>query len=161
MLPDGERIGKEKQLWKLCHKVADEIELELYDLEYQSKLLRVFVQNPQTKTALIEDCVRFDRALTPYLEEAEWVPKGLTLEVSSPGVYRQLKTHQHFLEACGETVVLTLYNNDDAYWGQQKKVKGKLLRVENRGIALDLKEECLLPFEFIKRAHLDNELKSR
>ena len=83
--------------------------LKLYDLEYQtgSLLLRVYIINPETLTAEIGDCVKVDHALTLPLQES-WVPDGITLEVSSPGIFRSLKTDWHFSMSINRRVKLRL-----------------------------------------------------
>ncbi len=104
------RTGIEKKFFDLCQKVVGEQGLELYGLDYISgqQLLRLYVQDPGTKTAQLDDCAKVDRALTPFIEEEEWMPQELTLEVSSPGVYRDVKEAILFKDLVGERVVLSL-----------------------------------------------------
>lgn len=105
------RTGIEKKFYELVEKIVKEESLDLYAMDYLngSQVLRVFIQNPETKTATLEDCARIDRAMTPFVEESDWMPDSLTLEVSSPGVYRDLKELQHFHTAVGERLALSLY----------------------------------------------------
>ena len=53
------RIGVEKKFWELCLSVVQEQGLALYDLEFLpgQKLLRLYIMNPETKSAVIEDCI--------------------------------------------------------------------------------------------------------
>jgi len=99
-----ERQGLEKKFFELCSEIVSEFGLELYALDYLpgSHVLRVFIQNPETKTAVLENCAAVDRKMTPFIEELDWMPSELTLEVSSPGVYRELKEGAHFTEAIGQ-----------------------------------------------------------
>ena len=88
----------EQRYTDLSLKVIEECGLELYDLEFAagSSTLRVFIRDPQTNSAEIDDCVKVDRAFSPYCEELEWIPDNFVLEVSSPGIYRGLKKLEHF-----------------------------------------------------------------
>jgi ribosome maturation factor RimP len=94
----------------LCEKIVVDEGLCLYDMEYKPKqaVLRVFIFDNETKTALLEDCIKVDRALGPFLESEAWVPENIVLEVSSPGVYRSLKSKRHFHEALGAIVKVKL-----------------------------------------------------
>ena len=52
--------------------------------------------NEETQSAVIEDCIKVDKELSSYIEECQWMPENFTLEVSSPGLYRKIKTAQHY-----------------------------------------------------------------
>jgi len=149
---DNERTGVEKKFFDLAQKLTLENDLELYDLEYISAkgLLRVFIMNPATKTAVIEDCAKIDNAFDPYLDEA-WVP-DFTLEVSSPGLFRALKTRRHFEISVGEFIKLTLVQ---AMAGELKP-RVKLEEVQEDKIVVNYKNKNLdVLFEHIKKAQLD------
>ena len=105
-----ERQGMEKKFFDLCTKVVSENGFHLYGLDYRpgQKLLCLFIENPETKTANLEDCVKVDRAMTPYVEEEEWMPSELTLEVSSPGVYRDIYEGHQFEELVGKRIKFAL-----------------------------------------------------
>lgn len=162
-----ERSGVEGKFFTLCSKVALENGLELYDLEYVvgSKLLRLYIMDKKTKTALIEDCAKIDHALTPYFETETWMPDEVTLEVSSPGVYRGLRTLEHFSMAVDKniSVVLNKNLNGEDYKEMprsitaEKKLKGKLKQVLDNKLELEI-GKFLVPvtFDNIKRANLDD-----
>jgi ribosome maturation factor RimP len=105
-----ERQGLEKKFFELCTEVVSEFGLEIYALDYLpgSHVLRVFIQDPETKTAVLDNCKSVDRKMTPFIEELEWMPAELTLEVSSPGVYRDIKEGVHFIESVGQRINLGL-----------------------------------------------------
>ncbi|HAZ12462.1 MAG: hypothetical protein A2X86_16820 [Bdellovibrionales bacterium GWA2_49_15] len=157
-----ERTGMEKNFFELCRSVVSGLELELYDLEYLpgSGELRVYIKGLQSNSVKIEDCVRVDQALTPFIDELEWMPSKLTLEVSSPGLYRKLREREHFAQAIGETVLLEL---SKAITDKNiKKVRGKLLSCTNEAIEvewqIDRKNGNMgieIPFANIKKASLD------
>lgn len=162
------RTGVEEKFFNICLQVVNENDLELYDLEYilGSSTLRLFVRDPKTNSAVIEDCVKVDRALTPYFEE-DWVPDDIVLEVSSPGVYRNLKTLGHFNESVGEFVLITIHGSlsKDEIEGlpkglhKQKKFRVKLKSIDNNNLKIDLDGfELEINFEQIKKACLDPDL---
>ena len=106
---NGESLSAmEKKFLDMSLKVTEETGYYLYDMEYikGSKTLRVYIADKETGSALIEDCVKVDRAFTDHVEAADWVPEDFVLEVSSPGVYRKLKTEEHFESAIDEIIFI-------------------------------------------------------
>jgi ribosome maturation factor RimP len=107
---EKERKGIEKKFFDLCSSVVQEAGYELYGMDYINSqfLLRLFIQDPISKTAGLEDCSKVDRALTPFVEEENWMPEELTLEVSSPGVYRDVKEARWFSEFLNQRFCMVL-----------------------------------------------------
>lgn len=168
-----ERKGMEKKFFELCTQVVKDENLELYDLEYLpgSHELRLYIQNPETGTAVLEDCIRVDRAMTPHIDDSDWMPEELTLEVSSPGLYRQLNTLMHFETVVGEKIKLiamkkleVLFSGTDDVELPRKVKSGKtliakLLKVTPEELELELDEKKLnMKFDWIKKANLETEL---
>lgn len=168
MVLRAERTGMEKRFFELCERVVPETGLELYDLDYLtgSSELRVFIRDPQTKTAVIEDCMKVDRALSPYLEE-DWTPESLTLEVSSPGLFRHLRTMDHFKEVIGEQITLTLSGKLEGEGLSKaalglKKVTAPLKALSDEGVVVEIEnQDIVIKFEKIKKANLETELAPR
>lgn len=166
-----ERAGIEKRFYDLCSEVVCSLGLLLYDLEYNlhGNKLCLYILDEETNSALIDDCVRVDRALSPYFEDEEWIPDSITLEVSSPGVYRSLKTREHFRRVIGKNIMVTLlfrvdkdYKMDDSSPVPRKligsrKFKSELLAVTDEGIRLRLDGGGTLTVDFkdIKKANLE------
>jgi ribosome maturation factor RimP len=169
-----ERKGIEKKFYELCLQVVEQQGLSLYGLDYVNgqNLLRLFVENPQTKTAQLDDCARVDKALTPFFESEDWMPEEVTLEVSSPGVYRDVKEAIHFKDLIGERLALTLFKKiaeEDIVSGKLDSNDKKLLK-DKKIIAYlrDYKEDALevsadknsdaklsIKIENIKRANVE------
>ncbi|MFL5784143.1 MAG: ribosome maturation factor RimP [Bacteriovoracaceae bacterium] len=166
-----ERIGVEKKFYLMCEPVVQEAGYRLYDLEYvnTSKVLRLYIQDPRTGSALIDDCVKVDHALTPAFETETWIPEDVVLEVSSPGVYRHLANLEHFKMSIGETIEAVIMGqlSDEQLKGApkgiagEKKFRGKLLEVKDEEITMEVKNFPLkLTYKQLKKANLDPDLKS-
>lgn len=156
---------------KICNEVLINLGLNLYDLEYRpaSKLLRIYIMNPSTKTALIDDCIKVDHALTPYFENETWIPENIVLEVSSPGVNRHLVTLDHFQMVRGQNITLTLNNELDLSYMTKdeqgevpkairtaRKLTGKLEEVNVSEIILNIKDRNYkISGEQIKKANVE------
>ena len=95
----------------LAQPLADELGYALWDVEYVREgadyYLRITIDNDQGIT--IEDCERFSRAIDPVLDEADPITDSYHLEVSSPGIERELKTAAHIAACVGETVEARLF----------------------------------------------------
>ena len=168
MILEKERKGIEKKFFELAQLVVPTTGLQLYDLEYiaGSSLLRLYIMNPATKTAVIDECVAVDRAMTPHIESESWMPSELNLEVSSPGVYRNLKSRGHFEMAVGEQVLLTLTQPLELMGAKNKLVKrqkvlGVVRAVEDANVMLEVlpeQVEQVIAFNNIKKANLEPDL---
>ena len=154
----------EKKFFEKCNPIIEAEGLETYDLSYVqgSTTLKIFIQNPVTKTALIEDCVRVDHALDVVFAE-DWVPDSIVLEVSSPGVFRQLKTKRHFEQAQGEWIAVTLNEEIEyAAAGKAKKMRNfraKLIGLTEEELKFQVEDAQLnINANKIKKATLDPEI---
>lgn len=78
--------------------------LELFDLEQAGPILRVTVDREGGVD--IDDITRTTRAISRTLDEHDPISGGYTLEVSSPGLERMLRTPAHYAWAVGRTVAV-------------------------------------------------------
>ncbi|WP_127716420.1 ribosome maturation factor RimP [Halobacteriovorax sp. HLS] len=166
MVLKEERVGIEKKFYEVCAPLCTELGYEVYDLEYikGSFVLRIFILNPETGTALIEDCSKVDKAMTPIVEQADWMPNELVLEVSSPGMFRHLNTVDHFqmsldkeiLVATKKRLTLENYPGLPKKLQGERKIVGKLLLASEVGITIEsLDYKIELNYEDIKKANLE------
>ena len=86
---------------ELAEPIAESIGCWLWDVEYvkegSRKILRITIDSEEGVN--IEDCERMHRAMDPILDEADPIEEAYYLEVSSPGVERELRTQIH-IDAC-------------------------------------------------------------
>ncbi len=166
-----ERNGLEKKFFHLCEPVVLEAGYRLYDMEYVTgqKLLRLYIQDPRTGSALIEDCIKVDKALSGPFEKEEWIPEEIVLEVSSPGVYRHIANMEHFRMSLNEMVAVVIMGqlSDEQTAGApkgikvEKKLRGMLVEVSDESFIVDIKGFKLkLTYKQTKKVNLDPDLKS-
>lgn len=82
-----------------------------------------------------EDCTNFSRDLSMVLDVEELVPgDAYTLEVSSPGLDRKLRTMEDFQRFAGALVKLQTYEpiRNNRHW------QGRLMAVDGENLTLDL-----------------------
>jgi ribosome maturation factor RimP len=70
----------------------------------------------------IEDCEKVHRAIDPILDEVDPIEDAYYLDVSSPGIERELRTEEHILWGVGQKVEVKLFA---AHQGQ-KSIVGNL-----------------------------------
>ena len=75
----------------------------------------------------IEDCEKVHRAIDPILDEKDPIEGFYYLEVSSPGIERELRTEEHFAWAVGEKVEAKLFTALDG----KKSILGTLSAYED------------------------------
>jgi ribosome maturation factor RimP len=164
------RTGVEKKFFDYCQGLLPEMGYMLYDLEYlpSQKLFRLFVMNPLTKTALIEDCIKVDHALTPCFENETWMPDEVTLEVSSPGAYRQLKDLDHLSLVKNQMVMCVIKGKlteeqlkfVPAKFKGEKKFRGRLTDFGADFITIEIANgQLTLKADQIKSMNLDPDMK--
>lgn len=131
----------------LLQPVADELGYFLWDVEYVKEgadwYLRATIDTENGVT--IDDCERFHRAIDPILDEADPIENAYTLEVSSPGIERELKTEEHIDACTGWDVEIRLFAPIEGV----KVFRGVLAGLDAEGhVLLDVGEDQdLLTFE--------------
>lgn len=95
----------------LVTPVAESLGYKVWDVEYvkegTERILRITIDSENGID--IDDCEKMSRAIDPLLDEADIIDEAYSLEVSSPGVEREIKTDFHMSECMGETVQAKLY----------------------------------------------------
>lgn len=96
---------------KLLEKHINDLGFSVWDVEYLKEgtrwILRITIDSE--KGIYIEDCETVHRAIDPILDEADPIENAYYLEVSSPGLERELRTCEHYLLCRGEKVLIKLF----------------------------------------------------
>lgn len=109
-MPKGKGGNTVAAVWDIAAPIAEQLGLDIWDIRFVKEgadwFLRIFIDKDGGVT--IEDCENMSRAMDAPLDEADPIPQSYCLEVSSPGVERELTRDSHF-EACkGEKIKLRL-----------------------------------------------------
>ena len=90
---------------------AHQLGLEIWDVRFAKEgtdwYLRIFIDKDGGIS--IDDCVDLTHAITKPLDEADPISQSYTLEVSSPGVERELTADAHFEKYIGSNVMVSLF----------------------------------------------------
>src|ERR1700712_2085845 len=99
-----------EKLIALLEPVLAQLGYELVELEYAAgrtqAVVRLFMDQPAGIS--VEDCERVSRDVAALLDVSDPIPTAYTLEVSSPGFDRVLRTPGHFERFVGERIYVEL-----------------------------------------------------
>ncbi len=134
--------------------VINELGYEVWDIEYVKEgadfFLRFTIDSDDGID--IEDCEKVHRTIDPLLDEIDPIEDAYHLEVSSPGLERDLKYDWHFDVCAGEKVELRLFAPLESKPGV-KSYTGILKGYEDSTIILDLNgEELKIPHSAVSKA---------
>jgi ribosome maturation factor RimP len=141
------------QLIELLQPVVADLGYELWELEYAARsgggLLRLYIDAPDG--IAVEDCERVSRAVSQKMDEADPIAAQYTLEVSSPGLDRVLRTQAHFARFTGEPVEVEMMQKLNG----RKRFAGRLTNVTEGAITLEMEGGAVsLPLDAIHKARL-------
>jgi ribosome maturation factor RimP len=125
------------KLVEIVEPVCADAGYELVDVQYtlgpQGWVVRVFIDYPEGNDTSssgggisFSDCERVSRELSAVLDVEDPIPQAYTLEVSSPGVARPLRTAEHFRRYIGQDARVTLSQGVDG----RRKFHGTLVAVQ-------------------------------
>lgn len=119
---------------QLVEKLVEEnipADYELVDVEYVKegslKFLRIYIDKESGIT--LNDCQILSRIISDKLDEIDPIEENYMLEVSSPGLDRQLKKDKDFEREKGKEVELKLFKAHDGV----KEFEGTLLGLDENG----------------------------
>jgi ribosome maturation factor RimP len=118
------------ELFATIRPVLETARLELVDVELRSGVLVVTVDRPGGVD--LEALTDANRAVSALLDELDPIPGRYTLEISSPGVERTLRTPDHFARAVGETVTVKTRPQVPG----ERRLRGELLAADGDGLEL-------------------------
>ncbi len=129
---------------KLLEPVAESLGLSIWDVEYvrEAGEMRLKITIDKESGVNIEDCVDFQHASDPVIDEADPIADSYTMEVSSPGLEREIKYDWHIDACAGKIVTVKLYT---AFEGS-KTYTGELLPNEEENVSLKLEGDRTVSF---------------
>ncbi len=121
-------------VWEIAEPIAQSLGLEIWDVRFEKEgadwFLRIFIDKDGGVS--IDDCVDMSHAIDKPLDEADPIEQSYCLEVSSPGLERDLKRDAHFEKSLGEKIMVKLIRPVDG----QREFKGILESYDNGNFEL-------------------------
>ncbi len=128
---------------ELAESFAPDLNLEVFDVEFANGLLRITADRAdRTGTAdptagtTISMLQKLSKKVAREIEEQDLIANAFTLEVSSPGLERKLRTPDHFQRSIGEKINVKTFPGFD---GDRRNV-GLLTAADDQGITLAITE---------------------
>lgn len=107
----SKREEYEARAEKILEPIMEENQFELVDVEYVKEAgnwyLRAYVDEEGGIT--LDDCELVNRTWSDIMDQEDFIPDAYILEVSSPGLGRQLKKEKDFKRSIGEEVDVKFY----------------------------------------------------
>jgi ribosome maturation factor RimP len=128
--------------------------ISIYDVLFlkrgRRKVLRIYIDKPGGVT--IGDCAQISREISMVLSVEGFIDEPYTLEVSSPGINRTLRTKEHFVQNVGNDIAI----HTKELIGEQRNFSGRLEDVDEGDIIIRSKDKVVyrIPLTIIRKAHL-------
>ncbi|MGH8291614.1 MAG: ribosome maturation factor RimP [Steroidobacteraceae bacterium] len=159
-----------ERLIALIEPLVGRLGYELVELEHTagrgSAVVRLFIDSPFPSASSgsaqedlregvgLEDCERVSREVSAVLDVEDPIPSAYTLEVSSPGFDRVLRTQAHFARFVGSRVLVELSAPREG----RRRYTGTLLSADGAGIALEVDgQRVAMTFAEIGKARLSGQ----
>lgn len=141
----------------LVAPIVDDLHLDLYDVEQRGSTLRITVDTPAGSPSGIDldQLALVTRLVSRALDHDDPVPGRYTLEVTSPGLERTLRTPAHFCREVGKTVSIRLSDvvNDE------RRLRGVLVAADDEAATIRVDDgaqgepiDRVVPYHQIDRA---------
>jgi len=117
---------------ELLEPTLNHMGYEVYAVEQSGaggRTLRIAIDRPEGIT--LDDCERVSQVAGPLLDQADLVPGPYTLEVSSPGAERPLRSRPEFDRFLGKKV-----NVRYRVGASEAVIEGMLAAVDDAGLAV-------------------------
>ena len=135
----------EERCEKLLEEFATQNGIEIVDVVFEKEAgqwyLRIYIDKDGGVN--IDDCELISRYIDPILDEEDFIKEVYTLEVSSPGLTRQLKKDKDLNRHIDDYVEIKLYKPYMNY----KEFVGLLVEFDENTITLEFEEDEFIKFE--------------
>ena len=151
---------QEKKIFRLLSdplKIAgfELIEVNL-NMHNKDKTIQLYIDSPNG--IQVDDCVNANKIIKNIFDKTNQLYKDYVLEVSSPGIFRKLKTPDHFKSSTGKRIKVNLKKKIEGL----KTVIGDLEECDNLTICILPHKngtDMIIPYSLISSANLEPLLK--
>jgi ribosome maturation factor RimP len=150
----------DERIREIAARAAEENNLELVHTQIvgasKSLTVRVFIDKPGGVT--LDDCSTLSRKLDAVLDTEDFIPGNYLLEVSSPGLERELYSLNDFAKFSGSLAKVKTNTSIDG----QKNFRGRIGSIENDEIVFEDKTKGTVrfPYSAVTKANLEIDLEN-
>ena len=125
----------EKKIEDLVKPIIENLGYKVYDVIYQKEgkdnYLRIFIDS--NKGIDLNDCEKVNDSVNDILDEKDYIKAQYYLEISSPGLERNIRRDEQFLDNINKKIEVHLYNSIN----NNKTVSGILTEYNDSNIIID------------------------
>ncbi len=125
----------EKKIEDLVKPIIENLGYKVYDVIYQKEgkdnYLKIFIDSD--KGIDLNDCEKVNNSVNNILDEKDYIKAQYYLEISSPGLERNLRRDEQFLDNINKKIEVHLYNSIN----NNKTVTGILKEYNENNIVID------------------------
>ncbi len=111
--------------------ILSNLGLDLYDLELHGGNLEIVVSKPTGVS--LDEVTKANREIGEWLDANDPIPNRYTLDVSSPGLERKLRTPKHFSTTLGEIVTLRELRDGEP----TRRLEGVVTKVDSDSVTIN------------------------
>jgi ribosome maturation factor RimP len=143
-----------EQVRAMIHPIVLNEGMEVVDIEYRREsggwILRLILDKEGGVT--LDDCTRVSQEVGRSLDVEDILQTSYTLEVSSPGLTRPLKTEKDFMKYLHRLVKVKTVDPIQ----NRRQFKGKLLGVSENEVEIEVEREIFqIPLSNVAKANLE------
>ncbi len=135
----------ETKIKELLEEIIINLGYELYDVEYikegKDYFLRIYIDSNMGIT--LEDCEKVSNSISDILDESNYIKDQYFLEVSSPGIERNLRENSHFKSNIGKMIEVKLFRKIE----NKKDIVGVLEGFDDEYLILNLNNNQTINIE--------------
>lgn len=149
------KVSNTEKIQEIAAGIAAENKLELVHVDVlgigRSPAIKIFIDKEGGVTH--EDCATVSRQVGEVLDSEDFISSAYLLEVSSPGLERQLYSLKDFEKFAGSLAKVKTYKPIDG----QRNFSGRIKTVESENIVFEDKTsgEVRFPFDAVAKANLE------
>jgi ribosome maturation factor RimP len=127
-----------RRVRELVEPIASDLHLDVYDVEQRGGTMRVTLDTPSGSDGSVDldQLALATRLISRELDHQDPIPGRYTLEVTSPGVERSLRTPAHFRREIGKTVNVRLAD----VTAEHRRLEGVLVAADDTTATLRVVE---------------------
>ncbi len=118
-----------RRVRELVDPIASDLRLDVYDIEQRGGTMRVTLDTPAGSESGVDldQLALATRLISRELDHDDPIPGTYTLEVTSPGLERALRTPEHFRREVGKVLSIRLSNVD----ADERRIQGTLVAADD------------------------------
>ena len=141
---------------EILRPTVEGLGFSIWDVEYVKEgaawHLRITIDHPDGVD--INGCETVHRAVDPVLDEYDPIEDAYYLEVSSPGLEREIRTPEHYTACLGETVEVKFFTAIDGRKGLVGELKAYSPETEQVTVVLAGGEEIAVARKQISKCNI-------